>query len=140
MSAFGEKPTPNAYCEDVAAADSFATSQFDGNKLDRAMQVQRHFNSWERGGCSMSNEPDLMSEKSFEWLVRDMVQEMVEATRSPENYRGTDVARGYVSGIYAMLKIVEGHVDAFRISRDRAGLGNFSADEWFKLGEEYWKS
>ncbi len=81
-----------------------------------------------------------MPTDAYKWLLTDTVAEMIRLTQDDSLYEDTPVQHGYLLGLYAMLHLIETQADAFLIPRGDIGLGNFSADEWLRLGKSYWSS
>lgn len=71
-------------------------------------------------------------------FLKDFVREVLELANDQQLYvPGDAYGAGYRAALYSVIHILEQQVDAWDLTSNDVGLGNFSADEWRKVGLPY---
>lgn len=81
-----------------------------------------------------------MREQILKDLLAQICGEMLDRLRDRDLYSGGDFDRGWVSGAYSMMKIVDTELKLSMVDLAEVGWDDFDVDEWLRLGAAYWDS
>jgi|APLow6443716910_1056828.scaffolds.fasta_scaffold322148_2 hypothetical protein len=78
-----------------------------------------------------------MTDQSYRNLLADLVEDLIERAEDPLLFTVSDLNTGYRQALYTVLSRIECQARDFGLDPRTVGFGNFSPDDWFRLGREY---